>query len=92
MKNEEMKYMEALAKAAREYQEYIETNNPQAEAWDFYGAFIEGAIWRDKKSTKEKQTLIDKACEWMSSHLQMQYDGFSSFINDFRKAMEGEQI
>lgn len=34
--------------------------------------------------------FIEKACEWMSSHLQMQYDGFSSFIKDFRKAMKGD--
>ena len=34
--------------------------------------------------------FIEKACEWMSSHLQMQYDGFSSFTKDFRKAMKGK--
>lgn len=34
--------------------------------------------------------FIEKACEWMSSHLQMQYDGFGSFIKDFRKAMKGD--
>ena len=68
MSNEEKKYQEALAKAAREYQEYIETNNSQAEAWDFYGAFIAGAIWRDKQSTKEKQALIDKAYEWWENY------------------------
>lgn len=34
--------------------------------------------------------FIKKACEWISSHLQMQYDGFSSFIKDFRKAMKGD--
>ena len=31
--------------------------------------------------------FIETACEWMSSHLQMQYDGFSSVIKDFRKAV-----
>ena len=36
-----------------------------------------------------KEETIKKACEWMSSHLPMQYDGFSTFIKDFRKAMEG---
>lgn len=44
---------------------------------------------KDDETKAEKQGLIDKACEWMSSHLQMQYDGFSSFIKDFRKAMKG---
>lgn len=55
-----------------------------------YTAAMTMAKRKDEQFEKEKQSLIDKACEWMSSHLQMQYDGFSSFINDFRKAMEGE--
>lgn len=93
MTNEEKKYQEALAKAAREYQEYIETNNSQAEAWDFYGAFIAGAIWRDKQSTKEKQALIDKAYEWLENLFAP--DGSIvpeniRLLQDFKKAMEGE--
>lgn len=35
-----------------------------------------------------KDAFIEKACKWMSNHLQMQYDGFSTFIKDFRKAMK----
>lgn len=46
-------------------------------------------IYRNEFLKSEKQALIDKACEWMSSHLQMQYDSFGSFINAFRKAMKG---
>lgn len=36
--------------------------------------------------------FIEKACEWMSNHLQMQYNGFSSFIKDFRKAMNENKL
>lgn len=94
MTNEEKKYQEALAKAAREYQEYIETNNSQAEAWDFYGAFIAGAIWRDKQSTKEKQALIDKACEWLLANVSKHLHGYYTFhkglmLEEFQQAMKG---
>lgn len=65
MTNEEKKYEEVLTKAARKYQKKIETNNPQAEALDFYGAFIAGAIWRDKRIAKEQNALINKACKWL---------------------------
>ena len=54
-----------------------------------YNAALAMAQWKDEQLEAEKQALINKACEWMSSHLQMQYDGFSSFIKDFRKAMKG---
>lgn len=47
-------------------------------------------VTRPTKSEVRRDVFIDKACEWMSSHLQMQYDGFSDFIKDFRKAMKGE--
>lgn len=90
MTNEEKNYTEAIAKAAREYQEYIETNNPQAEAWDFYNAFISGAIWRDKQSTKEKQALIDKACEWIRYNNENGGCLFDGWEKDFKKAMKGE--
>lgn len=73
MTNEEKKYEEAIAKAARKYQKNIETNNPQAEAWDFYNAFISGATWRDKQSANEKQALIDKACEWVEDNVSKHY-------------------
>ena len=49
----------------------------------------------DTFETKEEEdAFIEKACEWMSSHLPMQYgriiiyNGFGSFIKDFRKAMK----
>ena len=58
MTNEEKKYTEALEKAAIKYQKKIEANNPQAEAWDFYGAFIAGAIWRDKRIAKEQNAFV----------------------------------
>ena len=44
-------------------------------------AILDGATWADA-------TMIDKACEWIKKHPQMEYDGMSSFIKAFRKAME----
>lgn len=91
--NEINKNEGALSKAAREYQQYIESNNSQAEAWDFYGAFIAGAIWKDKQSIKEKQALIDKAYEWWENYFAP--DGSIiperiGLLQNFKKAMEGE--
>ena len=54
-----------------------------------YNLAVKVAEQKDQEFEKEKQAWIDKACEWMSSHLQMQYDSFGSFINAFRKAMKG---
>ncbi len=93
MTNEEKKYEEALTRAAKKYQERIGTHNPQVEAWDFYNAFISGATWRDKQSTKEKQALIDKAYEWWENYFAP--DGSIvpenvGLLRDFKKAMKGE--
>lgn len=54
-----------------------------------YNLAVKVAEQKDQEFEKEKQAWIDKACEWMLSHLQMQYDSFGSFINAFRKAMKG---
>lgn len=34
--------------------------------------------------------FIEKACDWMSNHLQNEYGGFSDFIKAFKKTMKGE--
>lgn len=39
---------DAIIKAAQEYQQHINDNNPQAEAYDFESAFIAGAVWMKK--------------------------------------------
>lgn len=44
-------------------------------------AILDGAVWADK-------TMIEKACKFLVRHPQMEYDGMSSFIKAFRKAME----
>lgn len=59
MKKEDKEFVETIEKAAREYQQYIESNNPQADAWDFYGAFIAGATWVRKHHNMVR--YIDKA-------------------------------
>ena len=56
---------------------------------DLVGSMLQMSSYPSKRDIK-KEIFIEKACEWMSSHLQMQYDGFSSFIKDFRKAMKRE--
>ena len=54
--------------------------------------FEQFSSFLDTLETKEvEDAFIEKACEWMSSHLPMQYgriiiyNGFGSFIKDFRK-------
>lgn len=32
--------------------------------------------------------FIEKACDWMSNHLQNEYGGFSDFIKAFKKVMK----
>ena len=32
--------------------------------------------------------FLEKACDWMSNHLQNEYGGFSDFIKAFKKAMK----
>lgn len=57
----------------------------------FWGLMAnEHNITKDGIEYIRADAFIEKACEWMSSHLQMQYDGFSAFTKDFRKAMKGE--
>lgn len=77
---------EALAKAAREYQQSIEANNSQADAWDFYGAFIAGAAWVKRHPNAIDmsylqnwyQDSIDETKEpiWTDQHLE-------ELLNDF---------
>lgn len=57
------------------------------------------AKWKDEDFAKEKQSLIDKACEWLKDNKEhpligcedTDLSGFltEEFIADFRKAMEG---
>lgn len=50
------------------------------------------AEWKRYQFAKEKQALIDKACEWMEPVLK-DLDGYNcagDLIRDFKKAMKGE--
>lgn len=65
-----------------------------------YDAYIQGATdqkaiddeeWRKdmRYMNIRKQALIDKACEWLSSHWDISdYSSTEEFVVDFRKAME----
>ena len=54
------------------------------------------AVFYVKKDNTKKTDIeyirtdafIEKACEWMSTHLPMQYDGLSDYTKEFHKAME----
>ena len=37
---------------------------------DCYTAAMTMAKWKDEQSTKEKQALIDKACEWLRKNIE----------------------
>lgn len=45
---------------------------------------IEMAEWKDEQHTKEKQQLIEKACEWLFKNTRFT----TNDIRDFKKAME----
>ena len=47
-----------------------------------------GYPFRDSIEYTRTDTFIDVACEWMSTHLPMQYDSLSDYTKDFRKAMK----
>lgn len=56
-----------------------------------YNAALTMAERKDEQFAKEKQALIDKACEWLSIH-----DNYSTpthiLVEQLREAMKGEQI
>lgn len=61
-------------------------------------ALIEMAEWKDEQFAKEKQQLIEKACEWLKTNMyegtceqilsKKPYPFMQDFINEFKKAME----
>ena len=72
---------------------------------DKYDIAMEMAKWKDEQFAKEKQALIDKACEWLKDmawyYHNWEWNGdtyekeivvdVEKFINDFKKAMEEEE-
>lgn len=91
MTNEEKKYTEALAKAAREYQQYIESNNPQADAWDFYGAFIAGAAWIKKHPNTIDMSYLQNGQDFKDD-LLMKLDTLEVKEMDSRLSLEDISI
>jgi len=62
---------------ATAYQEYIESNNPGAEAYDFYNAYIAGAADQEKVD-------IELFCDWLHGHIFSDSHG-NSISGDFIK-------
>lgn len=61
-----------------------------------YQRIMQIAEWKDEQFAKEKQALIDKACEWWESEIiyptmtQAEKDWFEARIEAFKIAMKGE--
>lgn len=64
-----------------------------------HDACIDMSQWKDEQLAAEKQSLIEKACEWVKRNVYRYLESYgpesgdvcidrASLINDFRKAME----
>ena len=51
---------------------------------------MEIAEWKDEQFAKEKQALIDKACEWVTPYFKdlVGYNCSGELIKDFEKALK----
>ncbi len=51
---------------------------------------MEMAEWKDEQFAKEKQALIDKACEWVTPYFKdlVGYNCSGELIKDFEKALK----
>lgn len=56
--SEDEKINKELNKAAEKYQKQIEENNPNAEAYDFFNAFIACANWLEQQNLKQQDKPI----------------------------------
>lgn len=50
-------------------------------------AALEAMEWKDEQFAKEREALIDKACEWLSKWEDPYYD--NGLVEGFKKAMKG---
>ena len=65
---------------------------------DVENALLSMAYWKDEQFAKEKQALIDNACEWLKTNMyegtceqilsKKPYPFMKDFIDAFKKAME----
>lgn len=55
-----------------------------------YNSAMEMARWKDEQFAKEKQALIDKACEWVTTYFKdlVGYNCSGELIKDFEKALK----
>ena len=55
-----------------------------------YVSAMEMAEWKDEQFAKEKQALIDKACEWVTPYFKnlVGYYCSGELIKDFEKALK----
>ena len=59
---------------------------------DCYTAAMKMAEWKDEQFAKEKQSLIDKACEWLKENASKHIHGNYAFLKglmleEFQQAM-----
>lgn len=89
MTNEEKNYTKALAKAAKEYQEYIESNNPQADAWDF--SFISGSTLEEKATQLSQKYFPDEENIWAGANIEaLKCKSACMEMAEWLKARKGE--
>ena len=55
-----------------------------------YDSAMDMAKWKDEQFAKEKQALIDKACEWVTPYFKdlVGYNCSGELIKDFEKALK----
>ena len=55
-----------------------------------YNSAMKMAEWKDEQFAKEKQALIDKACEWVTPYFKdlVGYNCSGGLIKDFEKALK----
>lgn len=55
-----------------------------------YDSAMDMAQWKDEQFAKEKQALIDKACEWVTPYFKdlVGYNCSGELIKDFEKALK----
>lgn len=59
-----------------------------------FKAAMKMAKWKDEQLAKEKQALIDKACEWLKENVSKHCHGYYTFhkglmLEEFQQAMKG---
>lgn len=80
----EKQIIEAAEKATYQkppqYSELVHKARKVMNAYEV--GFIDGCVWAD-------ETMIDKACEWLTNYFvkYLQFD--EQIVKDFRKAMKG---